>query len=57
VGLQHRLCLLLVSRLALRGIISLGHVANVRLLFDIVMDDVTLILTQLCGVMTLFLGS
>jgi hypothetical protein len=44
---------LLSCKLALRGNISLGHVSNCKtIIFSTVMDDVTLILAWLCGLMT-----
>jgi hypothetical protein len=44
---------LLSCKLALRGNFSLGHVTNCKtIIFDTVMDDVTLISARLCGLMT-----
>jgi hypothetical protein len=45
---------LLICRLALRAIISLGHVTNCKTFFLLgtVMDDVTLISARLCGLTT-----
>jgi hypothetical protein len=44
---------LLSCKLALRGNIALGHVTNCKtIIFGTVMDDVTLISSRLCGLMT-----
>jgi hypothetical protein len=44
---------LLSCKLALRGNITLGHVTNCKtIIFGTVMDDVTLISSRLCGLMT-----
>jgi hypothetical protein len=44
---------LLSCKLALRGNINLGHVTNSKtIIFDTVMDDVTLISARLCGLTT-----
>jgi hypothetical protein len=44
---------LLSCKLALHGNFSLGHVTNCKtIIFDTIMDDVTLISAQLCGLTT-----
>jgi hypothetical protein len=44
---------LLSCKLVLRGNISLGHVTNCKtIIFDTVMDDLTLISARLCGLTT-----
>jgi hypothetical protein len=43
---------LLSCKLALRGNIMLGHVTIVSILFGIVMDDVILVSTRICGFTT-----